>query len=182
MRLHHGPKLVPWVPGRTTSELVGDCQSQGPCPFPSASEVRPLPSAGVTRLHRYYGPVRHPVRPGLALAGCRLVGTRHHRRGFLCCAWSPCACMPSPLPRRDPWVHPSLAFPRDGSLPRIVGGSAPALPVSRPARRSLLVTACLLAESPGDPYVRRLQRLRYLHRCSDCYRLERPLPGGIHTR
>jgi hypothetical protein len=35
-------------------------------------ELRPLPSTGVTRLPRYYEPVRHPRRPGLSLAGVRL--------------------------------------------------------------------------------------------------------------
>jgi len=37
--------------------------------------------------------------------------------------------------------------------------------------------ACTLAKSPGDPLHQRLQPLRYLHDCSDCFRLER-LPGG----
>src|SRR4051812_31093333 len=44
-------------------------------PFSSASallELRPLSSTGVTRLPRYYEPVRHPMRPGLSLAGVRL--------------------------------------------------------------------------------------------------------------
>ena len=36
------------------------------------------------------------------------------------------------------------------------------------------VTACPLAESLDDPFHRRLRRLRYLRRRSDCYRLERP--------
>ena len=31
-----------------------------------------LPSTGVTRLPRYYEPLRHTERPGLALAGLRL--------------------------------------------------------------------------------------------------------------
>ncbi len=44
------------------------------CRFPSAPEVRPLPSTGITRLPRYYEPVRHPTRPGLSLAGVRLGG------------------------------------------------------------------------------------------------------------
>ena len=37
-------------------------------------ELRLLPSTGVTRLHRYYKPVRHPTRPGLSLAGLRFKG------------------------------------------------------------------------------------------------------------
>jgi len=40
------------------------------------------------------------------------------------------------------------------------------------------VTACTLAKSPGgDPLHRRLRRIRYLRRRSDCYRLERPVAG-----
>ena len=41
------------------------------------------------------------------------------------------------------------------------------------------VTACLLAGPPCGPFHRRLRRFCYLHRRSDCYRLERKLPGGI---
>src|SRR3984885_7619437 len=36
-------------------------------------ELRPLPSAGVTRLQRYYEPLRHPRAPSLSLTGVRLV-------------------------------------------------------------------------------------------------------------
>ena len=36
-------------------------------------ELRSLPSAGVTRLQRYYEPLRHPTAPGLSLAGVRLI-------------------------------------------------------------------------------------------------------------
>src|SRR6267143_1311921 len=58
-------------------------------------------------------------------------------------------------------------------LPTNRDGSAPALRFSRPAQRSLtLRPAC----SPGrlrDPLHQRLQRSRCLHRCSDCYRVER---------
>jgi hypothetical protein len=42
--------------------------------FQSVSEVRLLPSTGITRLRRYYEPVRHPARPGLSLAGVQLGG------------------------------------------------------------------------------------------------------------
>ena len=58
-------------------------------------------------------------------------------------------------------------------LPTNRGRSAPALVFSRPAQRSLtLRPAC----SPGrhsDPLHQRLQQFRCLHRCSDCYRVER---------
>ena len=63
-------------------------------------------------------------------------------------------------PRRDRWMHALLSFSNDGGLPRLSGGSAPALAFSRPARRSLRVTAYILAGSPRDPLHRRLQRCR----------------------
>src|SRR5260370_17883322 len=36
-------------------------------------ELRPLPSTGITRLQRYYEPLRHPSAPGLSLTGLRLI-------------------------------------------------------------------------------------------------------------
>jgi hypothetical protein len=36
-------------------------------------ELRSLPSTGITRLQRYYEPLRHPMAPGLSLAGFQLV-------------------------------------------------------------------------------------------------------------
>src|SRR5450631_2899652 len=38
-------------------------------------QLRPLPSTGITRLQRYFEPFRHPIRPGLSLARCQLIGT-----------------------------------------------------------------------------------------------------------
>ena len=40
-------------------------------------ELRSLPSTGITRLQRYYEPLRHPRAPGLSLAGVRLVIADH---------------------------------------------------------------------------------------------------------
>jgi hypothetical protein len=54
------------------------------------------------------------------------------------------------------------------------------IPHTRPAQR-LLITARTLAESLNDPFHRRLQTGRRLPACSDCYRLERPLPGETCT-
>src|SRR5262252_2407215 len=51
--------------------------------------------------------------------------------------------------------------------------SAPPIVVSGPARRSLNVMACTLAESPCDPFHRKLRQLRCLRRRFDCYRVER---------
>ena len=63
-------------------------------------ELRPLPSTGVNRLRRYYEPLRLPTRPGLSLASVRL-GHAPTVWGLPCCVRSPCAGMPSPLPRWD---------------------------------------------------------------------------------
>ena len=38
-------------------------------------QLRPLPSTGVTRLHQYYEPLRHPSQPGRSLASCQLIHT-----------------------------------------------------------------------------------------------------------
>jgi hypothetical protein len=41
--------------------------------FDVGSELKPLPSAGITQHPQYCGPFRHPIAPGLAVAGFRLV-------------------------------------------------------------------------------------------------------------
>src|SRR5262245_36674692 len=72
--------------------------------------------------------------------------------------------------------------PIDFGLPRIIGGSAPALAVSGPAQRSLALRPADLPSRLSDPLHRRLQQLCYLHCCSDCYRVERTSsPGGTFT-
>ena len=58
-------------------------------------------------------------------------------------------------------------------LPRISGGSAPASPVSGPAQRLLTLRPVRSPSRLRDPLHRRLQRLRHLGHCSDCYRVER---------
>jgi hypothetical protein len=94
--------------------------------FHSVPEVRPLPSAGITRLRRYYGPLRLPKWPGLSLAVVRLAHAAT-TWGLPCCVRSPCADMLSPLPRRDrqrdrvaPLVSTTAAFPKCplGRLPQ----------------------------------------------------------------
>ena len=124
-------------------------------------EPRPLPSAGVTRLRRYYGPLRHPRRPGLSLAGVRLRVTRPHRWGFPCCVGSPCTDMPSSLPRWpagadrswDGLFQPFPCSPATAAFPVSVPGRLPhwsfrgLLDVhSRyglPARRTAMRPVCL---------------------------------------
>src|ERR1700719_3330941 len=135
-------------------------------------QLRPLPSTGVTRLRRYYEPLRHPSRPGLSLTSCQLIhpaitaGTSRVAHDPLCLhavANTPAGLME--LVRSYDSTNFGLPSNRDGS--------APALRFSRPAQRLLtLRPAC----SPGrlrDPLHQRLQQSRCLHCCSDCYRVER---------
>jgi hypothetical protein len=125
--------------------------------FHNVPEVRPLPSTGVTRLQRYYEPVRHPRRPGLSLAGVQL-GVTSHRWGFPCCVRSPAASMSSPLPRWDPR--------RDRVAPLDPGTTAFPIPLLGRLPHLLFrglrsVHACygLLARgiARGDPFHRRLR-------------------------
>ena len=165
--LSGGARLIANLPAVATSYVV--------------LELRPLPSTGITRLRRYYGPLRLPRRPGLSLAGVRLAHAAT-AGGLPCCVRSPCADMPSPLPRWDRRMGSSRSpGTDDGGLPHTSAGSAPTLNVSRPARRSLTLRPACSRSRSSDPFHRRLRQFRYLHHRSDCYRLERQLPGGNCT-
>src|SRR5512132_1308744 len=127
------------------------------CPFGRS------PCTHVPSLHRHY-PASSVVRtrppPQAARSGPHgppVAGRTRTTWGFPCCVGSPCTDMPSPNTPVGPLVHIASRgyapqFPSDGGLPRFRGGSAPTLRLSRPARRSLHVTACLLAESPWRPF------------------------------
>src|SRR5258708_4841039 len=97
-----------------------------------------LPSAGVTRLRRYYGPLRHPRRPGLSLASCQLIptaitaGASRVASGLLyvhAIAITPAGWMEL--------VRSSLSI--DGGLPCEKVRSAPAIVFPGPAQRSLML-------------------------------------------
>src|SRR5438034_8453998 len=90
------------------------------------------------------------MRPGLSLASCQLIasaitaGASRVATGQLCLlavAITPAGLME--LVRSY--------CPINGGPPTKHGVSAPALIVSRPAQRSLHVTACMLAKSPTRP-------------------------------
>ena len=137
-------------------------------------ELRSLRSAGVTRLQRYYEPLRHPAarpvphgRPvgghaattsGLPVLRCVPVDTcrRHYpggTTGCVCRSPSPAAAFPAYQPGRLP--HQSF----------------------RGLHRTFTrVTACIFAGSLSDPFHRRLRRIRYLHRRFDCYWAEATIP------
>ena len=58
-------------------ELIGCPISRSFTTYCVCLELRSLPSTGVTRLPRYYEPLRHPRAPGLSLTGFRLVLADH---------------------------------------------------------------------------------------------------------
>ena len=141
-------------------------------------ELRPLRSAGITRFQRYYAPLRHrrdrawPSRA--ARCGCRRCRRRFpvlHVHSFDTCHRS--------LPQWNGKVRLSLLFPCHAGLPRMSGGSASTLIVSRPHRAFTCVTACIFAGSPSDPFHRRLRRIRYLLRRFDCYWASDPSQAGL---
>ena len=55
-------------------------------------EPRPLPSTGITRLPRYYGPLRHPKAPEPSLTSSRLVIPDHVKGLPVLRALPLCAC------------------------------------------------------------------------------------------
>ena len=114
----------------------------------------------------------------------RLVeGTPPHRMGFPCCVKISVyrhAVVITPVARwaliaRGTAYSNRFPVPSGCGLPHPIARSASTLVVSRPAQRSLVVTACRLTASPKATHLsRRLRRFCFLHHRSDSYRLERP--------
>ena len=95
-----------------------------------------------------------------------------HRWGFPCCSRSLLPTCRRHYPGRFDGLIRSY-FSINVGLPQKHGGSAPALIVSRPAQRLLTLRPACSPSRLSDPLHRRLRRLRFLHRRSDCYRVER---------
>ena len=66
-------RVTPSAASEHFSELLGCPISRSLTASCVGLELRPLPSPGITRLQRYYEPLRHPSAPGLSLAGVRLI-------------------------------------------------------------------------------------------------------------
>jgi hypothetical protein len=161
--------------------------------FSARLELRPLPvqplpirrgasPTGVTRLPRCYGSFRHPIAPSLTVTGLRLVAATDHAIGVPVLRACPlCACC-----RHYPGTASGRSFRslHQTYQPSPHGWAGRA--VQRPFRGLLSVhsryglhtrqvTKC-------DPLYQRLQPLRYLLDCSDCFWPERHLPGGTFTQ
>ena len=109
--------------------------------------LRSLPSPGTTPLRRYYEPLRHPVSPGLSLAGVRF-GHRCPRHGASRVARAFLVYMLPSLPRRRVWAWTSLIHPVVSAFPGMASGSASASTFSRLARRSLTLRPAHSQQSP----------------------------------
>ena len=145
-------------------------------------ELRPLPCIGITRLFRYYEPLRHPVAPDLSLTGVRLIARTITHQGFPCCVCLPLPCMPSPIPRRNHRLLFSFASPVTAAFPVLTAGRLPYHPFRGLHGVHVTLRPTCSPSSLKNPLHRRLQTIRDLHACFGCYRLERKLPGGIRTR
>src|ERR1700691_4416718 len=66
-------RATPSAVSERCSELIGRPISRSLTASCVCLELRPLPSPGVTRLQRYYKPLRHPTVPSLSLTGVWLV-------------------------------------------------------------------------------------------------------------
>ena len=129
-----------------SSELIGCPISRSFTTYCVCLELRSLPSTGITRLQRYYEPLRHPKAPGLSLTGFRLVVADHalglpvFRALSLCtyCRHYPGAAA-GPIPAHSP---SRISLPRKG---RRVGLRIVLFEACSAFTR---VTACTLALSP----------------------------------
>ena len=123
--------------------------SRGPCPSVIPPHLRPLSSTGTTPRLQSYGPLRHPAGPACPSrgSGCRAHGTDGASRVATPSIFHTCR---RHYPGGNQPVVPSLSSRPVGGLPLSCGGSAPAFDVSRPAQRSLHVSAHVVAEPPSD--------------------------------
>src|SRR4051794_37107160 len=88
--------------------------------------------------------------------------------------------MPPPVPRCSGWASSSLISPDSISLPRYGGRVGLHIVLFGACSAFTRVAACTLAQSPIVTASRRLQPFRYLHDCSDCFRLEQIAGWGLH--
>src|ERR1019366_2442358 len=158
----HAPDMlavrIQAIDGTRTSTLL-DSQPCRPLPSPPPHTARP----GSREL-----PVDPDLRSPLGLPVLHLI---HY------------VCMPSPLPRQARWNEFARTVPSTSAFPRLQMGRL----LHYQFRGLLSVHSCYNLQTRRvalcDPFHRRLQRLRCLHRRSDCYRVERSSSrAGLSSR
>ena len=106
-----------------------------------------IPSTGITRLQRYYEPLRHPRAPGLSLTGFQLVIADHASGLPVLRALSLCTCC-----RQYPGAAAErialLTSPSRISLPRNGSRVGLRIVLFEACSAFTRVTACTLALSP----------------------------------
>jgi hypothetical protein len=128
-------------------ELLGFPISRSFTAYCVCLELRSLPSTGVTRLPRYYEPLRHPRAPSLSLTGFRLVIADHALGLPVFRALSLCACCRH-YPGAASGRIASLTSPSRVSLPRYGGRVGLRIVLFEVCSAFTRVTACTLALSP----------------------------------
>src|SRR5450759_1755480 len=112
-------RATPSAVSEHSPEFIGCPISRSFTTYCCCLEPTPLPSTGVTRLPRYYEPLRHPKAPGLSLAGFRLVIADHALGLPVFRALSLCTCCrqyPGAASGRSFAHSPSrISLPRNGS-------------------------------------------------------------------
>ena len=119
-----------------SSELIGCPISRSLTTYCVRLELRSLPSAGITRLQRYYEPLRPPRRPACPsrASGWSSLTTPW---GFPCCVRFPCVHAVANTPAQQLGVLLCSLHPAVSAFPDMAVRSACALSFSRLARRSL---------------------------------------------
>src|SRR5882724_10085641 len=128
-------------------ELIGFPISRSFTTYCVCLELRSLPSTGVTRLPRYYEPLRHPRAPSLSLTGFRLVIADHALGLPVFRALSLCTCCRH-YPGAAAGRTASLISPSRVSLPRKGRRVGLRIVLFEACSAFTRVAACTLALSP----------------------------------
>ena len=129
-------------------ELIGFPISWSFTTYCVCLELRSLPSTGVTRLQRYYEPLRHPRAPSLSLTGFRLVIADHALGLPVLRALSLCTCCRH-YPGAASGRTTLLISPSRISLPRKGRRVGLRIVLFEACSAFTRVTACTLAPSPS---------------------------------
>jgi hypothetical protein len=144
----------------------------------SAPEPGLRPSTGITRLHRYNGPLRLPHRPEADhFRSPRLVDATHHLCGSHTLPRRPCLRMLTPLPRLVRTGSPVGCSPvprRPSPSDRRVGASEK---LSRPAQGLRAFRPAHLHLGCTEDFPRGFSRTIARLDCSSGYRANRQFPG-----
>src|SRR5713101_2702126 len=144
---HSHSRATPSAVSEHSSELIGCPISRSFTTFCVCLELRSLPSTGITRLHRYNEPLRHPSAPSLSLAGVRLVIPDHALGLPVLRALSLCTCCRH-CPGAAAGLTVSLTQPNRINLPRKGYRVGLRIDLFEACSAFTRVTACTLALSP----------------------------------